>query len=126
MHALKQHLDQAGIVSKRRLDRFGRHKGGLPIGRGALYLMLQNRLYRGEVVHKDKCFAGEHPAIVDEALWDRVQTQLQANRVDRKRGGAAASPSLLVGLFTTTQASGSPPLTPTKPARAIATISAGA
>ena len=99
VHALKQHLDRAGIVSKRRLDRFGRHKGGLPIGRGALYLMLQNQLYRGEVVHKDKCFAGEHPAIVDAELWDRVQAQRQENRVHRKRGGTAATPSLLVGLL---------------------------
>ncbi len=99
VHALQQDLDRAGIVSKRRLDRFGRERGGLPIGRGALYLMLQNRLYRGEVVHKDKCFAGEHPAIVDEELWDRVQSRLHENQVHRKRGSTAASPSLLVGLL---------------------------
>ena len=24
----------------------------MPIARGALYLMLQNRIYRGEIVHK--------------------------------------------------------------------------
>ena len=99
VHELQQSLERDGIVSKRRLDRFGRHKGGQPIGRGSLYLMLQNRLYRGEVVHKDKCFAGEHQAIVDGELWDRVQARLNQNRIDRKRGGKTAAPSLLVGLL---------------------------
>src|SRR5271165_4626137 len=40
--------------------------------RGALYLMLKNRIYRGEIVHKGKAFPGEHAAIVDEDLWRRA------------------------------------------------------
>ena len=51
---LKDHLDAAGIVSKRRTAPDGRPYGGKPIARGALYLMLQNRIYRGEIVHKDR------------------------------------------------------------------------
>ena len=51
--ALKEELDADGIVSKARLDRLGNAKGGVPIARGALYLMLQNRIYRGEIVHKE-------------------------------------------------------------------------
>ena len=35
---------------------------------GALYLMLQNRIYLGETVHKDNNYPGEHEALVDEAL----------------------------------------------------------
>src|SRR5262249_2578431 len=42
-------------------------------GRGALYLMLQNRIYRGEITHKGKSYPGEHPAIIDQPLWDEVQ-----------------------------------------------------
>ena len=38
--------------------------------------MLQNRIYRGEIVHKDKNYPGEHEAIVDEALWNEVQAIL--------------------------------------------------
>jgi hypothetical protein len=30
--------------------------------------MLKNPLYRGQTVHKDKSFPGEHAAIVDEEL----------------------------------------------------------
>ncbi len=83
---LKEHLDAAGIVSKRRTAPDGRPYGGKPIARGALYLMLQNRIYRGEIVHKDQAYPGEHDPIVDEDLWHGVQTTLATNRVDRGAG----------------------------------------
>ena len=49
---LKEDLDSAGIVSKIRTASDGGPYGGQPLARGALYLMLQNRIYRGEIVHK--------------------------------------------------------------------------
>jgi len=99
VRALKDELDQDGVVSKRRIDRFERQTGGKPLARGALYLMLQNRIYRGEIVHKDQSYPGEHAAIVDEELWDNAQVLLAANRVARKTGAKAAAPSLLAGLI---------------------------
>src|SRR5262244_2569819 len=63
---LKRELDADGIVSKRRQSPDGRGWGGKPLARGALYLMLQNRIYRGEIVHKDRSYPGEHKAIVDQ------------------------------------------------------------
>ena len=68
VRALKDELDQDGIVSKLRVDRYGRQTGGKPLARGMLYLMLQNRIYRGEIVHKDKSYPGEHAAIVDQGV----------------------------------------------------------
>ena len=73
--------------------------GDRPLARGALYLMLQNRLYRGEVVHKDAAYPGEHPAIIDPGLWETVQAKLAANRVARVTGEQAEAPSLLAGLL---------------------------
>ena len=99
VRALKDELDSDGIVSKVRIDRYGRQTGGKPVARGALYLMLQNRIYRGEIVHRDKSYPGEHKAIVDDALWDEVERKLVANRVDRVIGAEAAQPSLLAGLI---------------------------
>ena len=96
---LKEELDRDGVVSKVRVDRYGRATGGNPLARGALYTMLQNRIYRGRIVHKDKHYPGEHEAIVDEALWDEVQRQLAANQIDRATGTHAAEPSLLAGLI---------------------------
>jgi site-specific DNA recombinase len=95
--ALKEELDRDRIVSKLRTDKFGRRTGGKPLARGALYLMLQNRIYRGEIVHKGTSYPGEHAAIVDQPLWDQVQKTLTANRIDRATG--VAQPSLLAGLI---------------------------
>ena len=72
---------------------------GAPLSRGALYLMLQNRIYRGEIVHKGTAYPGEHAAIVDEDLWSSVQLRLEANGVERREGQAPARPNLLTGVL---------------------------
>ncbi len=99
IRCLKEELDAAGILSKVRVAESGRRWGGKPFARGALYLMLQNRIYLGETVHKDKSYPGEHKGIVDQELWDAVQTKLMENRVERATGGATGDPSLLAGLL---------------------------
>jgi DNA invertase Pin-like site-specific DNA recombinase len=96
---LKQDLDAAGIVSKVRKASDGSPYGGLPLGRGAIYQMLQNRIYRGEIVHKGKSYPGEHDAIIDEPLWNNVQAILTENRVERASGKAGNVSSLLTGVL---------------------------
>ncbi|ODS00016.1 resolvase [Methyloceanibacter superfactus] len=98
VRALKAELDAAGIRSKRRTFADGTVYGGHKLSRGALYLMLQNRIYRGDITHKGDAYPGEHKAIVDQALWDKVQAVLAKNRVDRTTGADAKYPSLLAGL----------------------------
>ena len=96
---LKADLDARGIVSKPRNASDGTRYGEKPLARGALYLMLQNRIYRGEIMHKDKSYPGEHEAIVDEALWSEVQAILTENRTDRMLGTAEKQVSLLSGIL---------------------------
>ena len=81
---LKAALDAGGLVSKRRTAADGSPYGGQSFSRGALYQMLQNRVYRGEIVHRDAAYPGEHPAIVEEGLWRQVQQKLEANGVERR------------------------------------------
>ncbi|MGI9452797.1 MAG: recombinase family protein, partial [Geminicoccaceae bacterium] len=99
VNVLRTELTEAGIVSKRRVDRHGRVTGGAPFARGALYLMLQNCLYRGEVPHKEQRYPGQHQAIIEADLWDRAQAKLTCNRVERKTGSKAKHSSLLTGLI---------------------------
>jgi site-specific DNA recombinase len=71
---LKAELDRLGIVSKRHEGVGGALSGGKRFSRGALYLMLQNRLYRGEVTHKGRIYPGQHektgsPPIAANARW---------------------------------------------------------
>jgi site-specific DNA recombinase len=61
--------------------------------------MLQNRLYRGEVAHKENVYPGQHEAIVDSELWQSVQDRLGAGRHERPLAVGAAAPSLLAGLI---------------------------
>jgi len=98
VRALKEELDSEGVVSKARIDRFGRQSCGKSLSRGALYLMLQNRTYRGEIAHRDNCYPGLHDAIVDATLWDEVQAALAENRVERVSRSGATAPGLLASL----------------------------
>ena len=96
---LKSELDRQGIVSKRRAGAGGCLAGGKPFSRGALYLMLQNRIYRGEIVHQAAAYPGQHDAVIDSELWQIVQDRLAANRHERSLSAGAESPSLLAGLI---------------------------
>ena len=61
--------------------------------------MLQNRLYRGEVAHKDDIYPGQHEAIIESELWQTVQDKLAAGRHERSMAVGAEVPSLFSGLI---------------------------
>jgi site-specific DNA recombinase len=94
---LRDALEARGVKSKSWTSAAGRLIGGKPFSRGALYLMLQNRLYRGEIVHKGLSHPGEHTPIIDQPMWDTVQEQLAANTAARNSGIRTRQPSLLAG-----------------------------
>jgi site-specific DNA recombinase len=96
---LQEELEAGHVAGKVWTSASGRRWGGKPLGRGALYLILRNRIYRGKIVHKNESFPGEHAAIVDPALWDRVQARLAENAVERGGGTRVKNPSLLTGLL---------------------------
>lgn len=107
---LGEELAAAGITAKRHVSAAGNVTGGGQLGRGALYHLLQNRLYRGEISHKGVIYPGQHEAIIDEMLWDKVQELLAENRVERAVRSDAAAPSLLAGFLRDEDGI---PLTPT-------------
>jgi site-specific DNA recombinase len=96
---LKAELERLGILSKRREGAGGGLAGGQHFSRGALYLMLQNRIYRGEIAHQGAAYPGQHEAIIDAELWQIVQDKLAANRQERSLAVGAEAPSLLAGLI---------------------------
>jgi site-specific DNA recombinase len=95
---LRADLEQRGVRSKQRVLTSGRVQGGCSFGRGALYHLLQNHIYRGEVVHKGDPYPGEHKAIVDEELWSAVQARLADNRTIRRKSRIETG-ALLGGLI---------------------------
>ena len=96
---LKARLDQDGVKSKVRISASGAKSGGKFYSRGALYTLLQNRIYLGKIPHRHETYAGEHEPIIPQGLWEKVQDRLRANNKIRRTGSKAKSPSLLVGLL---------------------------
>lgn len=92
VHTLVTDLREQGVVSKARLKADGSPSGGVPFSRGALFHLLRNRIYRGEITHKSEVYPGLHKAIVPARLFDRIQVQLDDNRVERTRTAARTSP----------------------------------
>ncbi len=95
---LADELNGQGHRTKVQQRASGPHRGGCEFRRGSLYHLLSNRIYRGQMVHKGEHFAGEHPAIVPQDLWDRVQEKLRGNASGTSRRLRSQQPSLLVGM----------------------------
>ena len=55
-----------GVTTRAWTSASGRRLGGKPFSCGGLYLMLRNRIYLGEIVHKGQSHRGEHPPIIDQ------------------------------------------------------------
>jgi len=70
---LRSWLARAGIGPKIRRRRPEHDR---TFSRGALFHLLRNRVYLGEIVHQDRSFPGNHPAILDVELFETVQAKL--------------------------------------------------
>jgi site-specific DNA recombinase len=93
---LVNELARRRITTKQRIDREGRTHGGIPFGIGPLTHLLRNPVYIGQVRHKDERYPGEHPAIIDRALWDEAQAII-SGRAPAYPRSRLSDPSLLVG-----------------------------
>ena len=76
---------ERGLRSKRRRFRSGREQGGGHLSTGQIHKILTNPVYLGQIRHKEKIWPGRHRAIIEEALWTRVQEKLQV--ASRRRRG---------------------------------------
>lgn len=99
VHRLMQDLESRGIRSKHWVTQKGNARGGTHFTRGALYALLQNPVYVGQIRHKDKVHDGQHEAIIDRATWDAAQDLLARNRLESRTKTNAKAPSLLAGLL---------------------------
>ncbi len=94
---LKDYLDCRGIRSKARISSAGRASGGAPYSRGALYHLLNNRVYLGEIVHRGASHPGLHEAIIPRELWNKVAARLAENNQAHHVRACLSMKSLLTG-----------------------------
>ena len=72
---------------------------GKPIDKLFLHRLLRNRVYLGDAVHKGTAYPGEHAAIIDRDLWDKVHEILREAPRARAANSRAETPALLKGLL---------------------------
>jgi site-specific DNA recombinase len=95
---LKEILDAEDVRLPIRVDGKGRSTGGGLFSRGHIYKIFSNPIYIGQIAHKGVVHDGQHPAIIDRHLWDRVRQSLTDNlsAISQRRGGQSTN-ALLVG-----------------------------
>ena len=74
-------------------------KSGKPVDKGYLYRIISNPVYVGEARHKGTSYPGEQEALINHALWRRVQDILKENPRKRAANSRARTPALLKGLI---------------------------
>ncbi len=94
---LRNDLERRGVVSKVRVSRTGIKTGGRSFSRGALYELLSNPIYIGEIRHKQERHPGQHEAILERELWEKVQQHLREHAAHHRARPTKASPSPLAG-----------------------------
>jgi DNA invertase Pin-like site-specific DNA recombinase len=95
---LAAQLGRDKVRSKVCITKTGAKRGGVVFSRGALYDLLRNRLYIGQIRHRDQWYPGEHKGIVPQDLWDKVQAKLSSNLKTRRQRVREQGSSLLTGL----------------------------
>jgi site-specific DNA recombinase len=92
-------LARRGWSNKRWVTRKGPERGGKPFTRTSLYQLLTNPVYVSKVRYKTELHDGEHPGVVDPAVFQKAQDTLRRN--GRTGGGPVRNQfgSLLKGLL---------------------------
>ncbi len=98
VHRLRAELAQNNIRAKSWITRKGTKAGGGVLARGALYHLLRNRHYLGEIVHKGTAHPGQHPAIIDAELFEAVQQRLDEAARRKREQSLRVGGSPLTGL----------------------------
>ncbi len=98
---IKETCQKINDIGHRTKSRNGGRGEGGKFWVGHVNYILKNRLYVGEIAHKGKHYPGNHEAIIDRTIWDKVQTKIEASKANIKNGTHFVNPSLLCGLLKT-------------------------
>jgi site-specific DNA recombinase len=97
LRRVRDKLDRKSIVSKQWESKGGTRHGGFRFGRGALYHLLANPIYVGEIRHKKAIYPGQHEPIVERATWQRVQEMLNEKAAHPRGRSINKTTGLLMG-----------------------------
>ncbi|MBU1700157.1 MAG: recombinase family protein [Candidatus Eisenbacteria bacterium] len=92
-------LNRRRWTTKRWTTKKGLERGGVPFEKGNFSRMLTNIVYIGNIQHRGSVYPGEHEAIVDEKVWQRVQKMLGRNGTAGGRASRNKYNALLRGIL---------------------------
>jgi site-specific DNA recombinase len=98
-NALERWLHDNDIRSKAWISSRGKEIGGRRFSRGALFHLLKNRIYLGEIVHKGARYVDAHPPIIDPKAFDAAQALLASKAGDQRDRSSKAGIAALTGLI---------------------------
>src|SRR5437762_7263681 len=78
--AAQQEIQARRLWTTDRTSKSGKHHAGRGFTQSRLAALLRNVIYIGQFCHKGVVYPGEQPAIVDRALWERVQLKADTRR----------------------------------------------
>ncbi len=82
---VKEKAADLKLQTRRRERSNGRITGGGFFDRGHVHHILTNPIYAGRIRHKGQVYEGQHPAIIEPEIWEKVQ-RLLIKRVPKSRG----------------------------------------
>lgn len=94
--ALVEYLAKRGVKTKSWETSEGKKRGGRAFDRNALYKLLNNRMYIGEMYYHDGWHSGEHTPIIDLALWQQVHNLMHQRA---RRTGVKSKPKEINDFF---------------------------
>jgi site-specific DNA recombinase len=98
--AVARALNAKGYRTKEyKVIKNGKVAGGRSWNKVAVYRVLTNRKYLGEIVHKGKSYPGEHQPILDRRLWDQAH-EIMSEKPGRRASATKLSknPAMLRGI----------------------------
>jgi len=81
LRLLMAYVVKRNIVTKPRMLKSGKVRGGVPFTTSGLAYLLRNRFYIGEVVFKGEILKGPQEAIVERKLFSAVQVHMDKQRL---------------------------------------------
>jgi site-specific DNA recombinase len=76
LEAVRQEVARRQIRTKQWTSRTGRQHAGQTMSKSTLRGLLSNVLYIGSIRHKGNTYPGEHAAIIEAEVWERVNQKL--------------------------------------------------
>jgi site-specific DNA recombinase len=97
--AVQLELKKRDLTTKSWTTKAGRRREGRSFGKPTLLRLLTNAVYSGRIEHKGVFYAGEHPAIIESDVWERVNAELRGTRRTAKSLATVPQVALLKGVL---------------------------